>query len=203
MKPIKEFVLASESPRRKSLLEEAGFLITVFPVKVSESLEKNLTVQGQIQAISKRKFNAARVAWNRTKDQEALLLTADTMVVLDGQALGKPEDSSEAIRVLQSLSGRGHQVMTALTMGLSSSDDFFENLVTTQVIFRPITRQEIEDYVATGEPLDKAGSYGIQGGGGKFVEKFVGAYDNVVGLPVQTVVEMCRTHGWELPRSRG
>ena len=203
MKPIKEFVLASESPRRKSLLEEAGFLITVFPVKVSESLEKNLTVQGQIQAISKRKFNAARVAWSRTKDQEALLLTADTMVVLDGQALGKPEDSSEAIRVLQSLSGRGHQVMTALTMGLSSSDDFFENLVTTEVIFRPITRQEIEDYVATGEPLDKAGSYGIQGGGGKFVEKFVGAYDNVVGLPVQTVVEMCRTHGWELPRSRG
>ena len=197
-----EFVLASESPRRKLLLEKTGIAFTVFPVKVSENLEKNLTVQAQIQRISLQKWQAASLEWNQTKGREALLLTADTMVVFEGQALGKPKDSSDAITTLQRLSGHSHQVITAVTLGLSSSLSPVESLETTDVIFRLISRQEILDYVATGEPLDKAGSYGIQEGGGKFVEKFVGSYDNIVGLPVDLVLRICRENSWDLPRSK-
>lgn len=197
---IQQFVLASESPRRKNLLEEAGFQITVFPVKVSESLEKNLTVQEQIRSISRRKFAAAHAAWNQTKGGPALLLTADTMVVHNGQALGKPEDFSDAVETLLRLSGDAHQVMTAVTLGLSSSSESFDEVVVTDVVFNPILRQAAEEYVRTGEPMDKAGSYGIQGLGGKFVQKVVGPFDNVVGLPVSTVAKICAEQGWQLPR---
>lgn len=200
MQPSIEFVLASESPRRKILLEEAGFRITVFPVKVSESLKKNLTVEDQIQAISREKWTAARDSWNRTKASPALLLTADTMVVLDGQALGKPSDSTDAIRVLSELSGREHQVITAISLGLSSSSSPKDATSTTRVFFRPISRQEIETYVATGEPMDKAGSYGIQGPAGKFVDRIEGPFDNVVGLPVDLVRELAAREGWILAR---
>lgn len=200
MSPDLEFVLASESPRRKLLLEEAGFRITVFPVKVSELLEKNLNVQAQIQAISGQKWKAAKTDWTRTKGVPALLLTADTMVVLDGQALGKPRDSDEAERVLASLSAREHEVITAVSLGLSSSSKPVEEICTTRVFFRPISRQEIQDYVRTGEPMDKAGSYGIQGLAGKFVEKIDGPFDNVVGLPVDLVRKLAQNNGWNLPR---
>ena len=197
-----EFVLASESPRRKLLLEKAGVSFTVFPVKVSENLEKNLTVQDQIQRISSQKWQAARVEWNRTKDHEALLLTADTMVVFQGQALGKPKDSADAVQTLERLSGHSHRVITAISLGLSSSLSPVEALETTEVYFRLISRQEILDYVASREPMDKAGSYAIQENGGKFVEKFVGSYDNIVGLPVELVKRVCHENGWELPASK-
>lgn len=191
-----ELVLASLSPRRKQLLAEAGFSITVFPVQVSEILEKNLKVQDQIQAISRSKWTAARAEWNQTKVREALLLTADTMVVLDGSALGKPLDAADAILTLEKLSGSVHQVITAISLGLSSSPAPIDSAITTEVHFRPISRQEILDYVATGEPLDKAGSYGIQGLGGKFVSRFVGDFDNVVGLPVREVQRLLRKNHW-------
>lgn len=199
MSPDIEFVLASESPRRKQLLEEAGFRIRVFPVKVSESLEKNLNIQAQIQAISTRKWQASKEAWNKTFDQPALILTADTMVVLDGQALGKPEDFDDAVRTLERLSGRAHQVMTGVSLGLSSSSLPAEEICITEVFFRPISRQEIVDYVQSGEPMDKAGSYGIQGLAKKFVDKFVGSYDNVVGLPVDLVKKLAQKNAWALP----
>lgn len=196
MKLNQEFVLASESPRRKQLLEAAGFKVTVFPVKVSESLEKNLNVESQIQAISLRKWQAAQRLWNSTKDHQALLLTADTMVVLEGQALGKPSDSDEAILTLARLSGRAHQVITAVTIGLTSSLKPIEAAARTEIHFRLISRQEIEEYVKTGEPLDKAGSYGIQGLGGKFVDQVDGPYDNVVGLPVDLVKKILLQECW-------
>ncbi len=191
-----EFVLGSESPRRKQLLEATGFNITVFPVKVSEILEKNLNVQAQIQAISLRKWQATRDEWVRTKGPESVLLTADTMVVFAGQALGKPQDWQAAFETLSRLSGQAHQVMTAVTLGLTSSPTPLEEIVTTDVLFRLISKQEIEDYIQTGEPMDKAGSYAIQGLGGKFVEKFVGDYDNVVGLPTSLVRELIVRNGW-------
>ena len=196
MKLTHEFVLASESPRRKQLLEEAGFLITVFPLKVSENLEKNLNVQAQIQAISNRKWQAAKAQWSKTQVREALMLTADTMVVLEGQALGKPKDSTDAKETLARLSGKAHQVMTAISLGLTSSSRPIEGCRITDVFFRPISRQEIETYVASGEPLDKAGSYAIQGNGKKFVEKYVGEFDNVVGLSITLVKQILRDHSW-------
>jgi septum formation protein len=196
MKLVRELVLASESPRRKQLLQEAGFAITVYPVKVSESLEKNLNVEAQIQAISRRKWEAARDHWNRDEGREVLLLTADTMVVLGGQALGKPSDSQDAVKTLESLSGKVHQVMTAITLGLTSSSSPIEAIEVTDVWFRPISRQQIEEYVKTGEPLDKAGSYAIQGRAWDFVEKFVGSFDNVVGLPMELLRDLLQKNGW-------
>ena len=191
-----ELVLASESPRRKQLLEEAGFQFTVFPLKVSENLEKNLTVNEQIMAISEQKWRAASQLWNQTKGREVLVLAADTMVVFAGQALGKPRDSADAVETLSTLSGHPHQVITALTLGLSRSPAPVKDFQITQVFFRLLLRHEILEYVQTGEPFDKAGSYAIQGLGGAFVQNIQGDFDNVVGLPMTLLKKLLREQNW-------
>jgi septum formation protein len=208
MSQIQELVLASESPRRKDLLARAGFSFHVFSVKVSENLEKNLTsnlsIDEQILRIARRKAEATLRAYKSLKSQSFLILSADTLVILDGEALGKPKDSDQAFAFLKSLSGRSHQVKTGVVLveGPVDSSIEIENLnprhslkllqkvETTTVTFRHLNDREIRDYIESGEPMDKAGAYGIQGGGGDFVEKIVGPFDNVVGLPVETVKKM-------------
>lgn len=131
------------------------------------------------------------------------MLSADTMVILDGEPLGKPQDEAQAFDYLSRLSGRAHQVKTAVVL-VEGPVAPGENLImrqaieTTQVIFRHLSEKEIREYISTGEPLDKAGAYGIQGLGGNFVEKFVGAYDNVVGLPMDLVRRLLREGQWLL-----
>ena len=196
-------VLASESPRRKTLLEEAGFSFQVFPVKVSENLEKNLNVDDQIKAIARRKADRAFESYKHLKSGDFLILTADTMVVLDGKHLGKPADSTEARSMLMQLSGKKHQVKTAVCLveGRKKQDGIVKLLVdleTTDVFFKTLSEKEIQDYIATGEPMGKAGSYGIQGLGGKFVEKIVGSYDNVVGLPIDLLKKMLKAGAWQI-----
>lgn len=198
-------VLASESPRRKTLLEEAHFSFRVFSVKVSENLEKNLNVDDQIKAIAMRKARAAFESYKSLKSEGFLLLSADTMVVLNGQALGKPENKTQAQAMLMQLSGQKHQVKTALCLVEGSKDQdgivkLLVDLETTDVYFKTISEKEIQDYIATEEPMDKAGSYGIQGLGGKFVEKIVGPYDNVVGLPVDLLKKMLKDGKWNLQK---
>lgn len=169
-------ILASESPRRKDLLARAGFFFHVFSVKVSESLEKNLTVDEQILLIARRKAEASLQAYKPLKNEAFLMLSADTMVILDGEPLGKPQDEAQAFDYLSRLSGRAHQVKTAVVL-VEGPVAPGENLImrqaieTTQVIFRHLSEKEIREYISTGEPLDKAGAYGIQGLGGNFVEK--------------------------------
>lgn len=193
------FVLASESPRRKQLLEDAGFAFTVFPIKVSEILQKNLNAEDQIIQISEKKWRQAQSAWNAQNLDESLILTADTMVVLNHNALGKPENELDAQSMLENLAGNVHFVITAISLGKSNSEKPVTRSTSTEVWFRPISRQEIQDYILTKEPMDKAGSYAIQGLGKKFVEKYVGPYDNVVGLPVETLRKIAQENGWELP----
>lgn len=196
-------ILASESPRRKDLLARAGFFFHVFSVKVSENLEKNLTVDEQILLIARRKAEASHRVYKSLNKQSFLILAADTMVILDGEPLGKPRDEEEAFQFLRRLSGRSHEVKTAVVL-VEGPDDSEGNLKmrqgveTTQVYFRPLSDREIREYIASGEPMDKAGAYGIQGLGGNFVEKFIGAYDNVVGLPVELVRRLLRDGQWEL-----
>jgi septum formation protein len=208
MSQIRELVLASESPRRKDLLARAGFSFHVFSVKVSENLEKNLTsklsLDEQILWIARRKAEASVRAYKPLKNQPFLILAADTLVILDGKALGKPENSDQAFQFLKELSGRTHEVKTAVVLveGPVSPDVGIENLKmgqplklsqkveTTTVHFRHLSDREIREYIESGEPMDKAGAYGIQGLGGAFVEKIVGPFDNVVGLPVDTVKKM-------------
>lgn len=199
-------ILASESPRRKDLLARAGFFFHVFSVKVSESLEKNLTVDEQILAIAKRKAEASWRVYKSLKNEPFLVIAADTMVVLDGVPLGKPRDEAQAFEFLSRLSGRSHQVKTAVILaeGPEGSEEHLnmrQTIETTQVIFRPLGEREIREYIMTGEPLDKAGAYGIQGLGGQFVEKFVGSFDNVVGLPVESVKRLIKEGGWSLKQN--
>lgn len=195
----RKLILASESPRRKDLLLKAGFSFHVFSVKVSESLEKNLTVDEQILKIAHRKAMASLETYKPLKDETFLILAADTMVVLDGEPLGKPQDMNQAIDYLRRLSGHTHQVKTAVILmeGNPQCPNLRQGLETTEVTFRPLSEKEIQEYVATGEPMDKAGAYGIQGAAGQFVEKIKGPFDNVVGLPIELVHKLLKEGAWK------
>lgn len=208
-----QLVLASESPRRKFLLEEAGFSFYTFPVKVSETIDKNLTstltIDAQIMKIAERKAEAALTEYKPSKSGRFLVLAADTMVVFANTPLGKPKNSTQAFEFLRLLSGQLHEVKTALllieaealsqngTLVLSRIRQFGE-VTTTKVQFRDISDDEIINYISTGEPMDKAGAYGIQGLGGRFVEKIIGPYDNVVGLPIASLKNALTQMNWSL-----
>ena len=157
-----KIVLASQSPRRRQLLGQMGLEFTT-----------------QSPEIDEHAFHG-RDARQQTPD--TLVIGADTVVVLDGAILGKPRDGAEAEAMLAALSGRDHQVFTGVT--LCQGDRILTQAEETQVTFRPLTGQEIRQYVSTGEPMDKAGAYGIQGLGGLLVEGIRGDYHNVMGLPI-------------------
>ncbi|ASD64958.1 Maf family protein [Bdellovibrio bacteriovorus] len=185
MKPA--LILASESPRRKQLLSEAGFSFDVVPVKVSEIPNKNLNVNDQILDIARRKASAALPLLKSSRTDAFIVLCADTEVIFDGAPLGKPADRQDAYRILKLLSGKYHEVITAVCLVESSTGKEVSQTETTKIYFRELTDDEIWTYIDTGEPMDKAGAYGIQGQGGKFVDHFEGPFDNVVGLPVELV----------------
>jgi septum formation protein len=187
MTPI---ILASESPRRRQLLKEAGFSFDVVPVKVSEIPNKNLNVNDQILDISWRKAKAAFANLTSSREGDFIVISADTEVIFDGAPLGKPSDERDAHRILRLLSGSVHEVLTAVCMIRKSTGAEVSHVETTKIFFKNLTDQEIEDYIKTKEPMDKAGAYGIQGLGGKFVEKFEGPFDNVVGLPIKVVRDL-------------
>ena len=198
-----QLVLASESPSRKTILTEAGFSFHVFPVKVSENLEKNLTVDEQIIAIARKKAMAAFEQYKPLNSQDFLLLSADTMVVYNNQALGKPESKEEACQFLRQLSGKTHYVNTAVYLVEGKNESGNNRLLrqdygleTTAVHFRQLSEDEIQTYVQSGEPMDKAGAYGIQGAAGRFVEKVDGHFDNVVGLPMTLLKKILAQNNW-------
>lgn len=204
-----KLILASASPRRKKLLEDAGFRLQTFPVNVSEYLEKNLTLDAQILRIAETKARAAFNLYNPLKSENFLILSADTMVILDNQPLGKPKDENDAELTLGLLSGRKHYVKTAVYFIEGCVFDCQKKIIkvhsdieTTEVHFRPIMKQEIKKYVASGDPLDKAGSYGIQGQAGNFVEKIVGNFNNVVGLPTDLVTRIIEQNSWKIERDK-
>ncbi len=172
---LMELVLASQSPRRRELLTLLGRPFRVQVASVDETME-DLPVEQAVARLSYRKAAAVGAGDNQ------IVIGADTVVVLNGEILGKPRDAEDAIRMLKSLSGRTHQVMTGVC--LLSGDKALTHTEVTEVTFRPLTDREIRDYVATKEPMDKAGAYGIQGGAARFVEGIRGDYFNVVGLPV-------------------
>lgn len=189
-----ELILASESPRRRQLLTRAGFQFQVHPPKISEILKENLNVDEQILDLARQKAEAClkqlRLAENRDHGPVRLVISADTMVIFEGEALGKPSSPSEAIEVLGRLSGKKHEVKTAVCLRPENSQNETSWVETTEVLFRELSSTEIEAYVKGGEPLDKAGSYGIQGEGGRFVRRIVGSYANVVGLPIEKLSQL-------------
>lgn len=171
-------ILASQSPRRRELLERMGIShFDVIPAKGEERADPNLTPEQLVEELSRQKAAEITVG-----NPDALIIAADTVVAVDGTVLGKPHDRDDAVRMLQALSGREHTVYSGLTVcwqGRSVTQH-----EATAVRFRPLTQDDIDHYVSTGEPMDKAGSYGIQGYGCTLVEGISGDYYNVVGLPV-------------------
>ncbi len=185
----RKLILASGSPRRKELLERLGLRFTVCPADVDETLVPGLSAQEQVMRLSRVKAQAAA----RTADRDAVILSADTVVVLDGEILGKPRDAADAVRMLSALSGRGHLVLSGVTVWTrGKAETICEE---TEVYFRDLSRREIAAYVATGEPMDKAGAYGAQGYAAIFVERLIGDFYNVMGLPVCRAVQMLRRAG--------
>jgi len=176
-------ILASSSPRRRELLIQAGIAFTVQPSDIDESHRPGESPIAFTQRLAREKAEAIFA-----KHPQATVLGADTIVVCNEEILGKPADAQDAARMLQMLSGRVHQVITGVALispyGIQTQTD------TTTVAMRKISEEEIKIYIATGEPMDKAGAYAIQGGAAPFITHIEGDYTNVVGLPVKLVQQM-------------
>jgi septum formation protein len=168
-------ILASQSPRRSELLRNAGIPVEVIPAEVDESVEPGEAPEHYVCRIARDKARAVR---------GELVLGADTVVVAQGEILGKPVDEEDAARMLRLLSGRDHLVVTGICV---KGRETVVDHETTRVWFAELTLREIREYVASGEPMDKAGGYAIQGLASRFVERIEGSYSNVVGLPVAMV----------------
>ena len=187
-------ILASQSPRRRQLLGQMGLEdFTILVPQADESYDETASPQEIVSSICRKKAIAAR---ELAQDSEAILITADTMVFLDGLRLGKPHSEEEAFAMLRALSGRAHHVCTGVTVCRGERLD--TRCETTEVVFRPLTDGEIRSYIASGESMDKAGAYGIQGKAGLFVSGIVGDYFNVMGLPIHLLGQMLADFGVEL-----
>ena len=180
---VERLVLASASPRRAQLLREAGIEFDALPADVDESVQPGEAPETYVRRVAQLK--ALAVA---SRADGRPVLAADTAVVVDGVILGKPADRLDARRMLRRLSGRAHDVVTAVA--LATPDGVTTAVESTRVAFRPLSDEEIDLYVDTGEPDDKAGAYGIQGQAGGFVAGISGAHSNVVGLPMDLVRTM-------------
>ena len=181
-------ILASGSPRRAELLRQAGIPFEAYAADVDETQHPGEAPDAYVRRLAVAK--ATRVA---AAHAGRAVLGADTTVVLDGEVLGKPDDGADAVRMLTRLSGRSHLVLTGVC--LIDADGQQTGVATTTVEFRPLSAAEIDDYVRSGEPMDKAGAYAIQGGAAGFVSRLDGAFDNVVGLPLALIQGMCRARG--------
>ncbi len=184
-------ILASNSPRRKELLERAGYTFTVMPSDCDESTDIRFPKDMVMELAGRKAENVykkvcADRAGTEAEAQPFIVIGSDTVVALNGRILGKPVDYDDAYNTLNSLSGQTHNVYTGVSIMYYDGEKcrtktFYEN---TEVTFYPMTHEEITGYLATGDPFDKAGSYGIQTQGGLFVKEIRGSYDNVVGLPL-------------------
>lgn len=195
-----KLILASQSPRRRELLESAGFEFTVAHVKVSETIDENLNAEENASQIATDKAEACEDQHNYLKSKGYLILAADTIVVVDDQILGKPVDPAEAEAFLRLLSGRSHRVITGLSLIESDSPKTWRGFDSTEVVFKKLSDEEIRTYVESGEPMDRAGAYAIQGAAGKFVSEYKGSWSNVVGLPLERLESALKENGWIVGR---
>ena len=194
-----DIVLASASPRRRELLEEAGVRFRVHAVDADETLEPDLAAE-PLEAVKKLAERKARAAVEEllTADYDGTLVVigSDTMVVLRGEIFGKPADAADAERMLRALSGCGHDVNTAVSVWVVHAPEgqdislFYRTFVdTTYVYFKELSNAQIADYIASGDPFDKAGAYGIQSGAAPFIDHIEGSLDTVIGLPAQRLLK--------------
>jgi septum formation protein len=181
-------ILASASPRRMALLREAGYVFEVEPAHVDES-----ELVGEAPAAYVLRVAALKARTIAARHPDGIVLAADTTVVVDGAMLAKPANDADAERMLGLLSGRTHDVLTGVVLVRGGRES--SAVVDTRVRFRPLTAAEIDWYVASGEPRDKAGAYGVQGLAARFVDSVEGSYSNVVGLPIGAVRALLDAEG--------
>ncbi len=196
-KQLHTLILASTSPRRKDLLSQIGLNFTIVASDYEEDMTLPLSPTELTMHLSKEK--ALAVAKNYS---EAIIIGADTVVTIDGAVLGKAHTKEDAQRMLSRLSGKTHQVVTGLTVIIPAADSptkeqIIENVASiSNVTFKPLAAEEIDWYIQTGEPLEKAGAYGIQGLGALFVEKIEGSYSGIVGLPLEILYEIFKRNDY-------
>ena len=181
-------ILASKSPRRKQLLSMMGLEFTVQTADIDETMDPSQTPAHEVAAVSARK--AEKIAALHPQD---VIVSADTIVVIDGKILGKPKDEQDAARMLRLLSGRTHTVYTGLTVHANGKAN--TQVVSTGVTFRDLSNAEIAAYIETKEPMDKAGAYAVQGFFARYIEGLKGSYANVMGLPVHLVYQKLKELG--------
>ena len=195
-----DLILASASPRRLELLSQIGVHPLVIPAQIDESVLAGEGSNDYVLRLAQEKANRVFVALPKGLKLTSVCLGSDTSVILDNQILGKPQDREESRMMLRALSGRAHQVVTAIA--IAGEFGVISQLVATDVWFRTLSEQQIDAYWYTGEPQDKAGSYGIQGFGAVFVERIEGSYSAVVGLPLTETAELLDQVGvpiWRAP----
>ena len=180
-------ILASQSPRRRELLGLTGLDFTVRVADVDETMDSGKAPFDEVSRVSRLKALAVE------RNEGDVVIAADTIVVCEGQVLGKPRDEADAFRILSLLSGRYHEVMTGMTV--LRDDQIITHTEVTKIHFRELHPDEIRAYIASGEPMDKAGAYGIQGGAALFADEMVGDYYNVMGLPVCRLAMILRSLG--------
>ncbi|MBS3810534.1 MAG: septum formation inhibitor Maf [Halanaerobiales bacterium] len=186
-------ILASSSDRRKKLLNRIGIKYTAMPSKLNEN---NYNFDNPIELVEGLAFAKASEVADFVED--ALIISADTIIVFDDKMLGKPKDKEDAFQMLKKLSNNKHQVYTGLAVILTDDQKHYVGHDMTEVFMREIDDKEIESYINTGEPMDKAGSYGIQGKGGIFVEKIIGSFFTVMGLPIHQLSTVLKNFNIEL-----
>lgn len=186
-------VLASASPRRAELLRQVGLEFEVMVSEVEETFTPGLEPAAQVELLALSKANAVAAALDR-----GIVIGADTVVVQGGKVLGKPADAQEAIAMLQLLQGKGHEVYTGVALVDAKSSAKLVEHEMTRVFFNAMSEDTIRRYVATGEPLDKAGAYAVQGKAALFINRLEGCYSNVVGLPLARLATMLKKLGCEI-----
>jgi septum formation protein len=198
-----KIILASASPRRAEILSNAGIPFDVMTTQIDEFRRSDETVADMVLRLARAKLGAAMAQLgtkSKTRQepiQETIIvIAADTAVELDGEAFGKPGSALEARQMLERLSGRSHRVLTGIALARLPDGLSRYEVAATEVRFSALEIAEIDRYVATGEPLDKAGAYAAQGAGGRFIERIAGCYFNVVGLPLSRVYQILKEFGW-------
>ena len=180
-------ILASQSPRRRELLGLTGLDFLVRAADIDETMDSGRAPFEEVARVSRLKALAVE------RERDDVVIAADTIVVCGGTVLGKPRDEADAFRILSLLSGRDHEVMTGMTV--VKGDEIVTNTEVTRIHFRELHPEEIRAYIASGEPMDKAGAYGIQGGAALFADQMEGDYYNVMGLPVCRLAMILRSLG--------
>ena len=198
-----QIILASESPRRKAILDTMEIPYKVIPSNVKEEVEETSPEQ-MVQALARLKTEAIKVqARQQEKAVDVIVIGADTMVFYQEHALSKPQDVEDAARMLRMLSDDTHVVCTGvsiLLLGQDGREERFSFAVSTQVVVNPLSELQIRDYIATGEPMDKAGAYAIQGKFGIYIKEIIGDYYNIVGFPIAEIYAVLLRHGIDLKK---